>query len=119
MHSRFRIAGPPWLVCGAAVGYGAASGVYGKDLPTKAYPQGTSRRQDAAGGVDGGPEHADRNADRPRFKLARGIGMVGQAGVREPSPRFAPQGSFRRGGDFSTDEQWMTASLLVDSDPPG
>ena len=21
----------PWLVCGAAVGYGAASGVYGKD----------------------------------------------------------------------------------------
>ena len=34
----------PWSVCGAAVGYGAASGVYGKDLPTKAYPQGTLRR---------------------------------------------------------------------------
>ena len=51
---------------GGGVGYGAASGVYGKDLPTKAYPQGTSRRKDAARGVDGGPEHADRNADRPR-----------------------------------------------------
>jgi len=62
----FRYPGSPWLVCGAAVGYGAASGVYGKDWPTKAYPQGTLRRQDAARGVDGGPEHAARNADRPR-----------------------------------------------------
>ena len=49
---------PPWSVCGAAVGYGAASGVGGKDLLTKAYPQGTLRRQDAARGVGGGPEHA-------------------------------------------------------------
>ena len=48
----------PWLVCGAAVGYGAASGVYGKDSPAMAYPQGTSRRQDAVRGVDGGPERA-------------------------------------------------------------
>ena len=32
----------PWLVCGAAVG------------------------NDAAGGVDGGPEYADCNTDRPR-----------------------------------------------------
>ena len=61
MRSCFGIAGT-WLVCGAAVGYGAASGVYGKDSPTKA----SSRRQDAARGVDGGPEHADRNADQPR-----------------------------------------------------
>ena len=53
----------PWSVCGPAVGYGAASGVYGKDLLTKAYPQGTLRRQDAARGVDGGPEHADRHTD--------------------------------------------------------
>ena len=62
----FRGRGPPWLVCVAAVGYGAASGVCGKGLPTKAYPQGTLRRQDAARGVDGGPEHAARNAERPR-----------------------------------------------------
>ena len=58
---------PPWLVWGAAVGYGAASGVCGKDLPTKAYPQGTSRRKDAARDVDGGPEHAAGNADLPRI----------------------------------------------------
>ena len=59
MRSRYGTAAP-WLVCGAAVGYGAASGVYGKDSPTKAYPQGTLRRQDTARGVDGGPEHAAR-----------------------------------------------------------
>ena len=58
--------GSPSLVCGVAVGYGAASGVYGKGLLTQAYPQGTLRRQDAARGVDGGPEHADRRTDRPR-----------------------------------------------------
>ena len=50
--------GFPWSVGGAAVGYGAGSGVCGKDLLTKAYPQGTLRRQDAARGVDGGPDHA-------------------------------------------------------------
>ena len=60
------VPGVPWLVCGAALGYGAASGVSGNDLPTKAHPQGTLRRQHAAGGIDGGPERTARNADRPR-----------------------------------------------------
>ena len=66
------------------MGYGAASGVYGKDSPTKAYPQGTLRRQDAARGVDGGPEHAARNADRPpsNWKLIVCFDMW----VRPPAP---------------------------------
>ena len=61
----------PWSVCGAAVRYGAAGGASGKDMPTKAYPQGTSRKQDTARGVDGGPEHAARNADHRGRSVAR------------------------------------------------
>ena len=62
-----------FVVAGPVVGLWGGGGVWRwqrrlwQGLLTKAYPQGTLRRQDAARGVDGGSEHADRHTERPRI----------------------------------------------------
>ena len=80
MRIRFAIAGP-------VVGLWRGGRIWRRQrrlwqgLLTKAYPQGTSRKQDTARGTDGGPHHATPKRRPPWSVCVAAVGYGAASGV--------------------------------------